>query len=182
MGAAQTFDRTVLQDAKQLHLHAQRHVVDVVEKDRPPLSQFEPSRPILDGPGERAPFMAEELRLDQRLREQCTADRDERTMFAPARLVNQPGNDFLPRAALSGDEHGAVAPGDDADELEHGAHFRTATDDECLVCVLRSGEHGRSFTRLGGCQSPAWPPARPSRRRDAGSCGRLDIRHTAPKA
>ena len=88
--SAQTFDRAVLQDAKQFHLHAQRHVIDIVEKNRAPLGHFEPSRTILDCPGEGAPFMAEELRLDERFREQRTADRDKRTMLATTRLVNQP--------------------------------------------------------------------------------------------
>ena len=132
MGSAQTFDRAVLQHPKQLHLHAQRHIVDIIEKYRAPFGHFEPSRTIFDGPGERAPFMAEELRLDKGLGEQRTADRDKRTMLAPTRLMNQRGHDFLPCAALSGDEHGAVAPADDVDEVEHGAHFRAAADDEAV--------------------------------------------------
>jgi hypothetical protein len=55
-------------------------------------------RAILDGPGSAA-FVAEEPGSIS-VSEQRTADRDERTMFPPARLMNQPGDDFLPCRSL----------------------------------------------------------------------------------
>ena len=82
--AAEPLDGPVLQHAQQLHLHRQRHVVDVVEEDRAAVGQLEAAGPILDRAGERAALVAEQLRLDQRFREERAADRDERMVLAAA--------------------------------------------------------------------------------------------------
>jgi hypothetical protein len=128
--AAQPLDGAVLQHPQQLHLHRQRHVVDVVEKDRAAVRELEATRAILDRARERPAFVAEELRLDQGLREQRAADGDERRMPATARLMDQGRRHLLARAALARDEHRALAVLDDAQELEHRAHPAAGPDDD----------------------------------------------------
>jgi hypothetical protein len=55
--------------------------------------------------------------------------------------MNESGDDFFPRAVLSGDEDSAVASPDDVDEVEHGAHLRAAADDDGFVRGLKIWEH-----------------------------------------
>ena len=54
-------------------------------KMRAAVGQLEAAGPILDRAGEGAALVAEQLRLDQRFREQRAADRDERLVLAAAR-------------------------------------------------------------------------------------------------
>jgi hypothetical protein len=47
-------------------------------------------------------------------------------------VVNQVRDDFLPRAGFAGDQDAAVALGDDAHEVEHGAHPGAPADHHAL--------------------------------------------------
>jgi hypothetical protein len=127
--SAQPLDRPILQDPQQLHLHRQRYVIDVVEKNGSAFGQLEAARPILDGARERTAFMAEELGFDQGLGEQRAADSDEGAMTTTAVLMDQVGRHFLSGTALARDEHGAVAVPNHSQELEDRPHPRAASDD-----------------------------------------------------
>src|SRR5262245_3205286 len=60
----------------------------------------------------RAFLMAEQLTLDERFRKGCAVECDKGT-FAPAPvLVERVSDEFLPRAALAGDQDGCAAVGD----------------------------------------------------------------------
>ena len=65
--AAETLDLALLQHAQQLDLGRRVEVADLVEEERPAFGELEPAFLRRLRAGERAPFVAEELRLDQRL-------------------------------------------------------------------------------------------------------------------
>ena len=176
--AAEPLDGAVLQHPQELHLHRQRHVVDVVEKDGAALGELEASRAILDGAGEGAALVSEQLRLDQRFREQRAAHRHKRVMLAAARLVDQRRRHLFPGAALAGDEDGAVAAADHAQEFEHRAHAGAAADDKRVRCG-RCRVHGDPQIRRSVSNSGS-SSAAPFRRRGAASSARWGSRRICP--
>ena len=56
-------------------------------------------------------FVTKQLRLEQRLRDRRTVDRDERAIGAWAQRVQRSRKQFLPRSALALEEHGHVGRG-----------------------------------------------------------------------
>src|SRR3954468_16239512 len=62
-------------------------------------------------------------------------------VFPSARLMNQGGGDFLARAAFAGDEDGAVAVANHAQEFEHRPHARALADNHRIHREHRCG-HG----------------------------------------
>jgi hypothetical protein len=146
--AAEPLDGAVLQHPQQLDLHRQRHVVDVVEKYRPALGQFEPAGPVLDRPGKSPAFVAKELGFDQGFRQNRTTHRHERLVTPRTGLMDQVRDHLLAGARLAGDHDAALAVGDDADEIEDGAHSSAAADDDGVYCEGGGGCHRPSG--LGG--------------------------------
>src|SRR4051794_861750 len=67
--AADAFELTLLQDAKQLRLKVGRHLADLVEEDGALPRDFQLALLLRHGAGERALLMAEEFALQQRLRQ-----------------------------------------------------------------------------------------------------------------
>ena len=82
---AERLDRPLLQHAQQLGLRRQRHLGDLVEQQRAAVGRLEAAVAALDRAGERAALVAEQLRLEQRLRERRAVDGDER--LARARVL-----------------------------------------------------------------------------------------------
>ena len=71
-------DLAVLQRAQQLRLHLRPHVADLVEEQRAAVRRLEQAALGRDGAGERAPGVAEQLGLEQRLGQRRAVDRHER--------------------------------------------------------------------------------------------------------
>ena len=67
--SADAFQPAVLQDAKQPDLRGRRQFAQFVEQQRAAVGPLEPALAGFDGPGERAPLVAEQLRVDQFVRE-----------------------------------------------------------------------------------------------------------------
>jgi hypothetical protein len=63
--AAQPLELLLLQHAQHLGLRLQAHVADLVEEDRALVGLLELADLPIGGAGERALFVAEQLRLDQ---------------------------------------------------------------------------------------------------------------------
>ena len=78
LGAADALEAPLLQHAQQLGLHRRRHVADLVEEERAAVGQLEPARALADGAGERPFLVAEQLALQQGLRQGGAVDGDER--------------------------------------------------------------------------------------------------------
>src|SRR6266566_2533632 len=66
-GAADALELALLEDTEKLGLDGGRKFADLVEKQRAPGGEVEATRLLLVRPGEGAPFMAEELGLDERV-------------------------------------------------------------------------------------------------------------------
>ena len=82
-GAADALDFAGLDRAQQLGLGLEREVADLVEEQRAAVGQLEPALLALHRAGERPALVAEQLALDQVLRDRRTVDLDERARGAP---------------------------------------------------------------------------------------------------
>jgi len=63
-------------DTEKFGLDGRRELADLVEKERAPGSELEAARLLPVRSGEGAPFMAEELRLDERFWQRRAVDGD----------------------------------------------------------------------------------------------------------
>src|SRR5207245_1178503 len=63
----------LLEHAEQLHLHGQRELADLVEEHRPALGLAEDAEVLRGRAGERRLLVAEELTLEERLRDRADA-------------------------------------------------------------------------------------------------------------
>ena len=67
-------DLAALQRAQELHLERGRHLGDLVQEQRAAVGLLEQAELADGGAGERAPHVAEELRLEQRLGHRAAVD------------------------------------------------------------------------------------------------------------
>ena len=103
--AAEAFDLPVLQHAQELDLHVRRNLADLVEKERAAVGQREAPLVTRDRAGERAAFVAEQLRLEDRLGDRRAVHRDERLPGARAQLMHGARAELLAGAALTEQQH-----------------------------------------------------------------------------
>src|SRR5437899_1614963 len=104
-GATDALELALLEDTEKFGLDGRRELADLVEKERAPGSELEAARLLPVRSGEGAPFMAEELRLDERFWQRRAIDGDAGAVGATAGIVNRLGHQLLARAALAGQEH-----------------------------------------------------------------------------
>ena len=116
------FELAFLQHPQQLGLQEAAHGADLVEKERPPVRRFQPSRPRGDGAGVGAADMAEQLGLEQGLGHRAAVEGDEAMPAPGAVVVNRLGRQLLAGAGLPGDEDGARARGHGLQQVEQLAH------------------------------------------------------------
>jgi hypothetical protein len=76
--APDTLEALFLQHPQNLDLQRRTHLGDFVEKQGAAPGQFKPALARIERPGERAPFMAEQLALHQFARNRAAIHRDER--------------------------------------------------------------------------------------------------------
>ena len=95
----------------------------------PALGFLEQADLVLERPGERALFVAEEFAFEQVLGQRGTVHRDERRALALAVEMQCAGDEFLARAALALDEDRAVGVGDLVDEVVDLLHRAAGADD-----------------------------------------------------
>ena len=122
-------DLTRLQHAKQLGLHRQRHVPDLVQEQRALIGVFEHALAILLRAGEGALDMTEELILEQALALTGTVERDVSVVHALGLVVQGTGDEFLAGPGLAGDQHRDHAWTDLLNRLDHLSHGCRVTDD-----------------------------------------------------
>ena len=106
----------LLKYAKQLGLHLERHLADLVEQDRSGARLQEQTFARRLRIGERAGEVTEQLALEQGRRHRAAVDRDQRLVLARLRQPVQRTRDHLlagPGLAL--DQHGGIGGGDAAD-------------------------------------------------------------------
>src|SRR5213079_3622399 len=78
LAAGDALEPLVLEDAQDLGLELERHVADLVEEQRAAVGELELAFLLLGRAGERALLVAEQLALEQTLRDGGAVDRDVR--------------------------------------------------------------------------------------------------------
>ena len=89
------------------------------------------------GAGERALLVAEQLGLEQRLRNRRAVDRDERAVGARAERVQRPREQLLAGAALAFEQHGRVGRRGAVQRQRHLLQLRILADDLRRAAPLR---------------------------------------------
>ena len=84
VGAPHPPELPFLQDPQDLHLQHRAHLADFVEEDRALVGDLDQALPVRVGAGERSAHVAEQLRIEQRLRQRPAVDRHERPLAARA--------------------------------------------------------------------------------------------------
>src|SRR4029450_11994669 len=97
---AEAAELPFLQDAQELRLGTGLHLRHLVEKQGAAVGKLEAALAALDGAGEGALLVAEDLALQQRLGNGRAVDGHERALPAGRQRVHCPGNELLPGAAL----------------------------------------------------------------------------------
>src|SRR5262245_57595694 len=140
----------LLQDAQELRLQRRGGLRDLVEEERPAVGDLEEPLPVGDGAGEGTAPMAEELALEDTLRECGAVDSHEEPVATRAAVVDRAGHQLLPGPGLALEKDGRGGPGDLPDQHHHLAHRRALPHDlvgdrrSPEVCVLR----GQALVRV----------------------------------
>ena len=128
-GAAEPLELAFLQDAQELRLRREAHLADLVEEQHAAGRQLDLARLGLLRAGERAALVAEQLRLEQLLRQRGAVQRDERSLASRRHAVDEPRDHFLARAGLAGHQHGRIGLRDVGRLVQHLEPFGRLSDD-----------------------------------------------------
>ena len=88
-------DLSRLKEAQQLGLHAERHLPDLVEEDRPSIRPFQQACVVRGRPGECPSTMTEELAFEQGLRDRRGVHGGKGHLRADTRLVKSLADQLL---------------------------------------------------------------------------------------
>ena len=126
------------QHPQQPRLQGGRHVADLIEEQRAPVSLLEAAPAQRISAGERTLLVPEKLRLQQVGRERRSVECDDRLAGARAVPVQRACDKLLARAGFSRDQHGharARQATDRAEHLLHGARLAQQFRDAAAVCL-----------------------------------------------
>ena len=121
-GTAHPLELAGLEHAQQLGLEVQRDVGDLIQEQRPAFGQFEAADAVALGVGEGAFDMAEELALEQPLRQAAGVHRHQGAPGAAGHGVQRLRDGALARAVLAGEQHVGVGRTHSRNQIEHRAH------------------------------------------------------------
>ena len=141
--AADRFEALLLDDAQHLGLRHQRHVGDLVEKERAGVGLLEAAATVRRCSGEGAAHVAEELAFDELLGDRRAVHRDEGAVRSAREPMDLTRNELLAGAVLARDEDARVGARGHPQlilELEHAL----ALADEQFVLL----EPGRQCVEL----------------------------------
>ena len=110
-----TLDLAFFQNAQELGLHGDGHVADFVKKQSAAIGLLEFPEMFGGRAGERAFFVAEELRLDEFGGNGGAVESDERVFVARGFLVNGARDKLFAGASLAEDADASFAGGDAVD-------------------------------------------------------------------
>ncbi len=148
--------------AQQLGLHGERHVANLIEKERAAMRLLELARVPLRRAGEGALLVAEKLALNQLGGNGRAVERDERPRGAVALLVQRARHQLLARAGFAVDADARFARGHALNLRHHAAHGFAGKDQrvlahagaQILILGFQAGELERVLDRdqqlLGG--------------------------------
>src|SRR5688572_26296562 len=138
--AAHPLDLPLLQHAKELRLHRERHITHLVEEQRAAARALKLPAALLCRARERSRLVAEHLALDKLARDGGAVHLLERTPRALGRGVDRPRDELLAGAPLARDEHSGARPRRPRDllaELDHRAALADKLSD--LPCLSAQG-------------------------------------------
>src|SRR5207245_3541429 len=138
-GAADALELVLLEDTEKFGLDGGRELADLVEKQRAPGGELEAARLLLVCSGKGTPFMAEELRLDERFWQRRAVDGDAGAGGSTAGIVDRLGHQLLARAALAGQEHGGLPRSDPRGPLARPAQAGGLAEDPAEPVRLAEG-------------------------------------------
>src|SRR5438105_15817724 len=123
LAATDALDLALLEEPEQLHLQRATHLADLIEEERAAVGHLELALALDVGARVGTLFVAEQLGLQQGLRDRPAVDRDERLVAPGPVRMDRHGEQLLACAALALDQHCRVSLGDarhDAEDLPHG--------------------------------------------------------------
>ena len=103
--AAHRLEGALLEHPQQLGLGGQGQIADLVQQQGPPVGHLEAAGAGLDGPGEGASGVPEQLALQEVLGEGRAVELEEGLVDPSAPFMDGPGQHLLARAGLAADEH-----------------------------------------------------------------------------
>ncbi|MNF52882.1 hypothetical protein D3C84_342430 [compost metagenome] len=127
----------VLQHAQQLGLQGQRQLADLVEEQGALVGHLELAGAVVDGAGEGALDVAEQLALGHRLGQRRAVEVDQRMVGARRGQVDGLGHQLLADPGLAHDQHVEVGAGDHADLLLQLQHAGRQADDLVRARLVR---------------------------------------------
>ena len=143
----------LLQDSEQPGLERGGHVPDLIQEERAPVRLTEKPRPAAHRPGKRPADVAEQLALQQTLRQRGAVHPYELGVGAVGEAMEGPCHQLLAGTGLPHDQHRGLTPRHAGQRLHHFDDCRTPAD-EGRVGAPRWG-NPRGMLRLG-LQTP--PP------------------------
>jgi hypothetical protein len=162
-------DLPVLQEPEQLDLEARRQVADLVQQERAPVGELdETALPAGVGSRECALRVAEELRLEEAVRDRPTVHLDEGPSGPARALVDQTGKEPFAGSRLPQQEDRRVDRGVLQSLVSDRAHRRAVGDDLARL-------EGAGLSTPGG----AWREARILHRRLPPGQGMPEVGHVA---
>ena len=106
--APDALDVLFLKKAQQIRLQLQRQIADFIQQQRSAVGSLDSPHLALMGPGEGALLVAEQLRLDEVLRNAATVDGNERLIRAAREIMQCARNHFLAGTAFAANHHRRV--------------------------------------------------------------------------
>ena len=122
-------ERLLLENAEELHLKVKRRVSRLVQEQRSPRGEVEPSDPLADRASEGSAHMPEEFGLQKFTGQRAAIHGDERAAAAWRMGVDRSGENLLPRAALTRQENGGLALLEILDQSQDALHRGRAPDE-----------------------------------------------------
>src|SRR4029450_13510855 len=107
----QASELALLQNTQKFHLGLRRHLADLIEKQSSPIRELKASLTPIGGTGKRPFLVAENLALEQRLRNRRVVDRHEWKGCPRAELVDGLSNELRARSGVGGDEDARAGRG-----------------------------------------------------------------------
>src|SRR6266550_2250823 len=129
--AAEPFEFLLLQHAKKLRLKFEGKVADFVEEERAAVGEFEAADFLIDGAGERAALVAEQLGFEKATGNGGAIDFNEGAIAARTKIVDGAGDELFARAGFAEEEDGG-ASGRGELHLGQGALERGTLADDFL--------------------------------------------------
>ena len=154
--AAHAVQFAFLEHAQQLGLKPHIHFGNLVQEQGAVVGQFELAGLAADGPCKGSLFVAEQLALQQVLRQGRAVDGDEGKKFPVAVGMHEPGEHLLARAGFAGDKNGGLGRGNLFGQGQDPGHGRMAAHDPMGVA-------GNRNLGLARCNGSLWRPRRRSR-------------------